>query len=155
MRITEKEYFFEIAEVVSKRATCPRLAVGAILVRDGRIISTGYNGALPHAPHCIDIGCDIVDNHCIRVNHAEVNTILSAAKAGISTKGSVMYATHLPCFNCFKAIVTAGVPTVYYKTPYRPDARTITYLQQIGGDYDENLKRFQIVKEYTYADLPK
>jgi len=119
------EYFLDICDVIATRATCDRLKVGAVLVKDKHIISTGYNGSLSGEPHCDEIGHDIVDNHCIRVVHSEVNAIAQAAKLGISTQGTTLYCNYLPCYNCLKTIISAGVINVYYRHSYRPDPRCL------------------------------
>ena len=85
------EYFLAIAKDVASRATCPRASVGAIIVKDNRILSTGYNGAPPGEPHCTDIGCDMVDGHCQRTIHAETNAMAQAAKYGIAIEGATIY----------------------------------------------------------------
>ena len=84
-------YFIRIAKEVASRSTCPRAAVGAVIVKDNRILSTGYNGAPPGKPHCTDEGCIIENDHCTRVVHAEVSAILSAMNNGASTDGATLY----------------------------------------------------------------
>ncbi len=123
-RISKQEYYMKISEVVSLRSTCPRLAVGATIVKDDHIISTGYNGAPRGAKHCIDVGCVLHKDRCVAVVHAEVNAIIQAALNGTSTAGATMYVTHQPCINCIKIIVNAGISTVIYKHEYKTD---VTY----------------------------
>jgi len=97
-RPTWDEYFFSIARAVSLRSTCPRLAVGAVLVRDNRVLSVGYNGAPSGQPHCIDVGCDMRDGHCVRTIHAERNALdFFDGPLGSSL---TMYTTHTPCAEC-------------------------------------------------------
>ena len=84
-------YFILIAMAVSKRSTCPRASVGAVIVKDNRILATGYNGAAEGMPHCIDEGCIIVDNHCVTAEHAEINAIRQATELGISLEGATLY----------------------------------------------------------------
>ena len=84
-------YFIRIAKEISSRSTCPRAAVGAVIVKDNRILTTGYNGAPSGEPHCNDIGCLMVDEHCQRAIHAETNAIAQAAKYGISLIGATLY----------------------------------------------------------------
>ena len=84
-------YFIRIAKEVSSRSTCPRAAVGAVIVRDNQILATGYNGAPMGEPHCIDVGCDIVDGHCQRVVHAETNAVYQAIKYSIPLEGATLY----------------------------------------------------------------
>jgi len=109
-------YFMDIAKMVATRSTCPRLSVGSVLVRDKKIISTGYNGSPSGATHCIDKGCLIIDSHCKRVIHSEVNAITCCE---ISTKYSTLYVTHSPCLECFKVVHQAGVKRIVYLEEYR------------------------------------
>lgn len=112
------EYFLKVAMLVSERATCPRMHCGCVLVRDKQILSTGYNGSIPGDEHCEDVGCLIVDNHCVRTIHAEMNAILQCSTHGISTAGSTAYVTNMPCTNCSKALITAGIKEVVIFSDY-------------------------------------
>jgi dCMP deaminase len=118
-------YFLEIALAVSTRATCDRAHVGAVLVRDRAILATGYNGSVRGEAHCDDVGHDMVDGHCVRTVHAEVNAIAQAARAGVRVIASTLYTTHAPCWPCFKMLVNAGVEAMVYATAYRLDPRVI------------------------------
>jgi len=113
MRPHWNTYFMNIANEISTRATCPRASVGAVVVRNNRILSTGYNGAPAGEPHCNDAGCEIVDNHCIRVIHAEVNAVCEAAKFGISIEGASLFVYGLDrpeaCHNCIQVMKAAGI----------------------------------------------
>lgn len=132
MRISRDQMFFEIIEVLIKRATCSRAQVGAILVKDGRIISTGYNGSPSGTPHCLDSGC-IQDQNgsCIRTVHAEANAIVFAAKHGISTNEAVLYVSLAPCLTCAKLVINAGVKEVVYRDEYhKPEG--LQLLRQSG-----------------------
>jgi dCMP deaminase len=111
-------YFLDIANTVSTRATCPRLSVGALIVRDRTILSTGYNGSISGSPHCKDAGCLIVDNHCIRTVHAETNAILRAARHGVDIAGSTCYTTFSPCINCLKHLFNAGITDIKWDKLY-------------------------------------
>ena len=113
------DYFMELAYLAATRATCDRLHVGAILVRDRRVIATGYNGSPKGLPHCDDVGHLMVDGHCKRTLHAEQNVILQCALYGVSTQGSVLYTTHFPCDICAKLIIGAGIKAVYYGGEYK------------------------------------
>ena len=84
-------YFISIAKEISQRATCPRAHVGAVIVKNNRILATGYNGAPAGEPHCTDEGCQMVDDHCQRAIHAETNAIAQAAKHGVSVDGATLY----------------------------------------------------------------
>lgn len=122
------EYFIEMARLAAKRATCPRRQVGAVLVKDQRLIATGYNGAVRGAPHCQDDGCLMVDGHCVRAVHAELNAILQCAVYGVSSKGAEMYCTDFPCVACAKSIVQAGITRLVYLAEY-PDIHSATILK--------------------------
>lgn len=115
-------YFLTIAAAVAQRSTCRRRRVGAVLVRDRRILVTGFNGAVRGQPHCLDVGCDMQDGHCVRAVHAEVNAVIQAALHGVSTLGSTLYCTSQPCHGCTKVLLNAGVAAVVYADPYQ-DAR--------------------------------
>jgi dCMP deaminase len=121
-------YFMSIADVVSTRSTCLRRKVGAVIVRDRQIISTGYNGAPKGVPHCADVGClreqlsiPPGERHeMCRGSHAEINAIAQAAAVGSSTAGATLYCTHEPCSFCAKAIINAGIVRLVFREPY-PD----------------------------------
>ena len=134
-RPTIDEYFMGIARVVATRSTCLRHDVGAVIERDKRIVSTGYNGAPRGLPHCLDIGCirdqeDIPSGtqteRCLGV-HAEQNAIIQAALHGISTDDSTMYITHQPCIICSKMMINAGIRRVMYDKGY-PDIEGLKLL---------------------------
>ena len=106
------EYFLKLAMLASERATCPRMHCGCVLVKNKNVIASGYNGSIPGDEHCEDIGCLIVDNHCVRTVHAEMNALIQAAKRGHAVEGSTAYVTNMPCTTCSKALVTAGINRV-------------------------------------------
>jgi len=130
MRESWDQYFMGHAELAATRGTCDRLRVGCVLVKENRIIATGYNGSLPEQPHCDTVGHLMVNDHCVRTVHAEANAIMQAAKFGISTKGAVCYVNWFPCLNCLKLLISAGIAKVYYKDIYRPD-RKVDYPEEI------------------------
>ena len=130
-RISWKNYFMNIAREVATRSTCSRKHVGAVIVRDKTILSTGYNGSIKGLPHCDDEGCDIVDGHCVRTSHAEANAIVQAAKNGVGIDQSKIYVTASPCYDCFKLIANAGIKTIYYEEFYR-DQRIIDRSKEVG-----------------------
>lgn len=131
-RIERDEMMMRIATIVSSRGTCKRAYVGAVLAREGRIISTGYVGAPAGLPHCLDVGCDVSEPPgCSRTVHAEANAIAFAARYGISTAGTALYCTHSPCGNCAKLIINAGVTRLIYEQEYR-DIRPLALLQTAG-----------------------
>lgn len=164
-------YFIEMARLVSTRGTCDRAKVGSVIVKDKRVLATGYNGSLPGQPHCDDgkppryicIACDyycecqkdyekgvvsvcpncgmkleyyprtdhdMEEGHCVRVIHSEANAIAQAAKLGHSVDGASIYCTHLPCWNCYKLLVSAGIKEIVYAESYRPDKRLANTKQE-------------------------
>lgn len=122
-------YFMMIAGVAASRSTCVRRRVGAVIVRDRQIISTGYNGSPKGLRHCGEVGCLRMalnipsgERHEIcRGSHAEMNAIAQAASTGVSTSGAGIYCTHEPCSFCTKAIINAGIRRIVFVHPY-PDA---------------------------------
>ena len=120
-RISWHKYFMNIAKEVAARSTCSRKAVGAVIARDKQILSTGYNGSIKNMPHCIDVGCDIVDGHCVATVHAEANAIIQAAKNGVNINNSDIYVTASPCWNCFKLIANSGIKRIIYGEFYRDE----------------------------------
>ncbi len=120
-RVSWGTYFMNIAQEVSTRSTCDRKNVGAVIVRDKTILSTGYNGSIKGLPHCDDAGHEMVKGHCVRTTHAEANAIVQAAKNGVKIEDAEIYVTASPCYNCFKLIANAGIKTIYFKEFYRDD----------------------------------
>jgi dCMP deaminase len=126
------DYFMALARIIATRSSCDRLHAGAVLVKDGRIISTGYNGAPPGLDHCDDVGHLMEEGHCVRTVHGEHNALLQAAVlGGSSTKGSTMYSVYTPCIHCAKYIATCGIVRVVYGKIYR-NSSVIEYFQQAG-----------------------
>ena len=123
------EYFLEVAHLVAKRATCLRRLVGAVLVKDKKILATGYNGAPSGLIHCFDIGCireklkipSGQRHELCRGLHAEQNVILQAALYGVSTKGSTLYLTNQPCVICAKMLINAGIKEIVIADGYPDD----------------------------------
>ena len=120
MRPDWDTYFINIAKEVAQRASCPRASVGAVIVKDHRIISTGYNGAAAGELHCIDEGCIIENNHCQRAIHAEVNAVCEAARFGVAVDGATLYycdSLDRPesCHNCIQVMKAAGIVRVISK----------------------------------------
>lgn len=120
-----------IALQVATRSTCDRKHVGAVIVKDRMILSTGYNGSIRGMPHCNEIGHMIENDHCIATIHAEANAIIQAARNGVKIDGAEIYITASPCWNCFKMIANAGIIRIYYLEFYR-DERIIEVAQNIG-----------------------
>ncbi|GGG26952.1 ComE operon protein 2 [Lysinibacillus alkalisoli] len=131
-RITWDQFFMAQSHLLALRSTCTRLAVGATIVREKRIIAGGYNGSIAGDEHCIDHGCYVVDNHCVRTIHAEMNALLQCAKYGTSTSGADLYVTHFPCLPCTKSIIQAGVARVYYATDYKNNTYAMELLHKAG-----------------------
>ena len=131
------EYFMEIASVVATRSTCLRNQVGAVFVKNKRILSTGYNGAPAGLPHCDQVGCaregvaSGTKHELCRAVHAEQNAIIQAALHGISIDGATLYCTHQPCILCTKMMINAGIIRIVYKESY-PDEKSLAFVEQAG-----------------------
>ena len=119
-RLAWDEYFAAQALLISNRATCNRAKVGAVLVKDHKVVATGYNCSVSGTEHCLDHDCLMVEGHCVRTLHAEVNAILQGAERGIP-KGFTAYVTHFPCLNCTKQLLQVGCKRVVYIHQYRID----------------------------------
>ncbi len=127
------EYFMNLTQFVAKRATCTRKKLGAVLVKNKRIVATGYNGSPSGQPHCDDKGCfvvpttqivdgqEIARDHCIRTLHAEQNAIMQCALNGIPTDGSTLYVMYNPCYQCAKMVIAAGIKRVVFDADYFHD----------------------------------
>ena len=130
-RIGWDQYFMNIARQAAARSSCDRKFVGAVIVRDRTILSTGYNGSIRGMPHCDEVGHDLENGHCVATIHAEANAILQAAKNGVNISGSEIYTTASPCWNCFKLMANAGIGRIYYGEFYR-DEKSVRIARQIG-----------------------
>jgi dCMP deaminase len=130
-RVDWDTYFMNIAREVATRSTCPRKSVGAVIVKDRRILSTGYNGSIRGMPHCTDVGCDMEDGHCVATVHAEANAIIQAARNGVCIDGADIYVTASPCWNCFKLIANSGIKRIYYGEFYR-DEKSLKVAKECG-----------------------
>ncbi|HEY9188655.1 MAG TPA: dCMP deaminase family protein [Ignavibacteria bacterium] len=127
-RLDWHNYFMNIAKMVAERSTCNRAKIGAVIVKDRSIISTGYNGAPAGLPHCTEVGCLIYtsinpdgeeEQNCFRTIHAEINAIAQAAKHGVSIDGADIYITASPCYHCLKVLINVGIKNIYYLKPYK------------------------------------
>lgn len=118
------KYFLKLAMLASERATCPRMHCGCVLVKNKDVIATGYNGSIPGDDHCDDIGCLMVENHCMRTVHAEMNALIQAAKRGHAVAGASAYVTNMPCTTCAKALITAGIKRVIIFSDYHDTLAT-------------------------------
>jgi dCMP deaminase len=114
-------YFMRIAREVSGRSTCDRKHVGAVIVRDRNILSTGYNGSISGMPHCDEVGHLMRDGHCVATIHAEANAILQSAKNGVMIHGATIYISASPCWNCFKMLANAGIKRICFGEFYRDE----------------------------------
>lgn len=145
------EYFMDIATEVASRATCDRKSVGCVIVKDNRILSTGYNGSIVGSDHCNDVGHMMEDGHCVRVIHAELNAIIQAAKYGVSIDKSTCYVTASPCWNCFKALANSGIVHIIYNEFYR-DERIFREAQRLNiklQSLSECLQKSVVLPDYT------
>lgn len=151
MRPDWDSYFMQIAHLVATRSTCIRRRVGAVIVKDKRILSTGYNGVPSGLLHCLDIGC-LRDKLKIpsgerqelcRGLHAEQNAIIQGAMYGVSLMGSVIYVTNQPCITCAKMLIQSGIIKIYYQGDY-PDPLSLEMLDEAGI---ETIKFFPNEKE--------
>lgn len=133
------DYFMELARMVATRSTCIRRQIGAVLVKDKRILATGYNGAPRGMKHCLEIGC-IRDELKIafgtraemcRAVHSEQNAVIQCAVYGVSSEGSTMYITNQPCTICTKMLINAGIKRIVYENPY-PDEYAMSLLKESG-----------------------
>jgi dCMP deaminase len=129
-RIDIHTYFLILAKAAAMRATCPRRAVGTVLVQGGRILSSGYNGSLPGYDHCTDVGCMLVDGHCIRTIHSEAN-----AEAVCPGTADTAYCTDYPCLSCLKLLLAHGVTAFYYERNDYPDPLRDHFIEEEGIGY--------------------
>lgn len=131
------DYFMEITRTVSKRSTCLRRKVGAVLVKDLRIIATGYNGAPAGIKHCLETGCLREElkipsgerHELCRALHAEQNVIIQAARHGVSVANSTLYCTNMPCIICTKMLINAGIKEIIFSNEYR-DSMSLDMLKE-------------------------
>ena len=138
-RISIDEYFMEMCDLVAKRSTCLRRQVGAVIVKDGNVVSTGYNGAPIGVEHCLDVGCirnklnipSGTQHELCNAAHAEQNAIVQCAYHGKSSKDSTIYINAQPCIICAKMIINAGIKKVIYKGEY-PDPNALEMLKKGG-----------------------
>ena len=138
MRPDWDSYFMKIAYAVSERSTCDRAFVGCVLVKEKRILTSGFNGSPKGQEHCDEAGHLMVEGHCVRTIHAETNAIIQAALHGVSTKDATCYVTHLPFINFTKALINAGISRIVYSVAYRQDENAMHFLAQAGIEVVEN-----------------
>ena len=133
-RINWDEYFMSIALLASCRSPCERLHVGSVIVKNNRLISMGYNGYIPGAPHI----SRVQDNHEQSIIHSEINAITDCAKRGVSLEGAKIYVTHYPCPNCFRSIAACGIKEIYYHNDYNNNP----IVQELATDSNIVIKKF-------------
>ena len=132
-RLEWDEYFMSIALLASCRSPCQRLNVGSAIVKNNRLISMGYNGYIPGAPHI----SRVQDNHEQSIIHSEVNALSDCAKRGVSLEGAKIYVTHYPCPNCFKSIAACGIKEVIYLEDYNNNS----IVQELANDSSIIIKK--------------
>lgn len=132
-RLGWDEYFMSIALLASQRSPCERLQVGSVIVKNNRLISMGYNGYIPGAPHI----SRIKDNHEQSIIHSEINAITDCAKRGASLENGKIYVTHYPCINCFRSIAACGIKEIMYLNEYKNDP----IIQDLANDAGIIIKR--------------
>jgi dCMP deaminase len=152
------DYFMAMVKIVATRGTCDRLYAGSVLVKENRIIATGYNGSPAGLPHCSDVGHLLEEGHCVRTIHGEHNALLQAARQGsTSTNGSTMYTKYSPCVHCTKYIISCGVKRVVVGKTYR-NSQAIDMLKEAGVEveiYQEKPEwRGEILKIFE-EDIPE
>ena len=150
------EYFLKLSMLASERATCPRMHCGCVLVKNKNVIATGYNGSIPGDEHCEDVGCLVVDDHCMRTNHAEMNALMQAAKQGNSVDGATAYVTNMSCTTCAKALIAAGIKRVVVFSDYHDTLATEFFAKaQVKIDKTDmpDKKIVYDIKSYSSARL--
>ncbi|WP_080146249.1 ComE operon protein 2 [Marinilactibacillus piezotolerans] len=155
-RIPWNQYFISQSMLLAMRSTCTRLAVGAAIVREKRVISGGYNGSVSGDVHCSELGCYVVEGHCVRTVHAEMNAILQCSKFGVKTEGADIYVTHFPCLQCTKMIIQAGIQKIYYLKDYHNNPYAIELLEHARVEYEQvevPKDLFQSIGHFYSSDL--
>lgn len=147
------DYFMAIAKIIAARGTCDRLYAGSVLVKENRIIATGYNGSPAGLPHCNDVGHLLEEGHCVRTIHGEHNSLLQAARqGGTSTQGSTMYTKYSPCIHCAKYVIACGIQRVVVGKIYR-NPQVVEMLKEAGVKvevYSQNPEwRDELVQIFT------
>lgn len=151
------EYFIQLTELVGSRGTCDRGRSGSVIVKDKRIIATGYVGAPAGLPSCDDVGHEMhtvthedgtVSKHCIRTGHAEQNAINNAARIGVATEGATLYCKMTPCYKCAQSIINAGIVRVVALQDYHGGGRSKEIFKEVGI-------KFELLKEEmtTYENM--
>ena len=136
-RLDWDEYFMSIALLASQRSPCQRLHVGSVIVKNNRLVSMGYNGFIPGAPHI----SRVVNNHEQSIIHSEINAITDCAKRGTSLEGANIYVTHFPCINCFRSIASCGIKEIIYLEDYKNDQ----IVEELAGDANIIIRKMQLM----------
>jgi dCMP deaminase len=156
-RPTWDEYFMEISRAVGKRGTCDRGMIGVVIVKDKRILGTGYVGSPVGIPHCDEVGHQMKKvthedgsetQHCMRTSHAEINAICNAARYGVSIDGATIYGKFEPCHTCAKAIINAGIKRVVCEKQYHAADDTRKLFKLAGIDFVVHSQEVE-----TYANM--
>lgn len=146
------EYFLRLVDIVGSRSTCDRGRPGCVIVKDRRVLATGYAGSAVGMPHCDDAGHDIqkaidedgkISEHCVRTSHAEMNAIAQAAKFGISIDGATLYIKFTPCYTCAKIVVNTGIKRVVALVKYHAGEKTIKLFRQAGIKFELIKNKFE------------
>ena len=132
-RLDWDEYFMSIAVLASQRSPCKRLNVGSVIVKNNRLISMGYNGYIPGAPHI----SRVQDNHEQSIIHSEINAITDCAKRGASLEDAKIYVTHYPCINCFRSIAACGIKEIIFLNDYNNNP----IVQELANDSSILIKK--------------
>ncbi len=157
VRPTWDEYFIEIMPLVGSRSTCDRGRLGCVIVKDKRIISSGYAGSPAGCKHCDEAGHEMhtvtqedgtESRHCIRTSHAEQNAIVQAAKIGVSTDGATLYIKMTPCYICAKMVINAGIKRVVALNDYHASKRSKEVFKEAGVEFDLLNQELE-----TYSDM--
>ncbi len=144
-RLSWDEYFLSIKAMVAGRATCDRGRSGCLIVKDKRILATGYVGSPIGAAHCDDVGHELQDvihadgtvsKHCVRTIHAEMNAIAQAARIGIALEGATLYCKMTPCYTCAKSIINSGILRVVARKDYHAGGRTKEIFKDAGVQFE-------------------
>lgn len=157
-RIPWNQYFLSQSLVLAQRSTCERLMVGAVIVREQRMIAGGYNGSVSGEDHCSQVGCYLENGRCVRTVHAEMNAIIQCSKFGASTQEADIYVTHFPCLKCTQAIIQAGIKRIVYLYDYHNHDYAKKLIQQAGIEvYKESLSNdiFQQLSVFNDANREK
>ena len=151
------DYFMAITKIIATRGTCNRLYAGSVLVKNNRIIATGYNGSPPGMPHCDDVGHLMEEGHCVRTIHGEHNVLLQASRQGsTSTEGATLYTKYSPCIHCAKYIIACGVRRVVMAKIYR-NSKSPEILRSAGVEvmeYQENPEWRKELLQIFSEDVP-